>query len=95
MKPNFRTLLSILSAAGLFAAAAPAALAQGDWPSKPITMVLPYPPGGLADALSRRLSARLSELWKVSIVVDSRPGAGGLLGAGLVAKAPEIGRAHV
>lgn len=92
MKPVFRKLLAAATFAGLSALLPLAAQAQGDWPSKPITMVLPYPPGGLADALSRRLSARLSEMWKVSIVVDSRPGAGGLLGAGLVAKAPADGQ---
>ena len=81
---------------GLLAAAAGSALplgalAQADWPSKTVTMVMPYPPGGLADALSRRLAQRLTEMWKVSVVVDSKPGAAGLLGAGLVAKAPADG----
>ena len=65
--------------------------AQSEYPSKTITMVMPYPPGGLADAASRRLAARLSEMWKVSVVVDSKPGAAGLLGAGIVANAPADG----
>lgn len=92
MTTRLRRTLAVALAASLLAAASFAARAQGEWPVKPITMVLPYPPGGLADALSRRLSARLSESWKVSIIVDSRPGAGGLLGAGIVAKAPADGQ---
>lgn len=91
MTLNRRTLLLAALAAGALAAPL-AARAQSDWPSKPVNMILPYPPGGLADALSRRLSARLAEMWKVPVTVDSRPGAGGLLGAGIVAKAPADGQ---
>ena len=90
MKNHRRILLAALAAAVLHAPLA--AHAQSDWPAKPVTMILPYPPGGLGDTVARRLSARLSEMWKVPVTVDSRPGAGGLLGAGLVAKAPADGQ---
>lgn len=91
-KTSARRALSALLFSGLLGAAVPmAAQSQADYPSKPVTIVLPYPPGGLADATSRRLAQRLSEIWKVSVVVDSKPGAAGLLGAGLVAKAPADG----
>ena len=87
-----RRTLNTLLLGGLLLSALPlAAQAQGDFPSRPVTIVLPYPPGGLADAASRRLAQRLSEVWKVSVVVDSKPGAAGLLGAGIVAKAPADG----
>lgn len=89
MNLHRRILLAAISAAALSAPLA--AQAQADWPAKPVTMILPYPPGGLGDTVARRLSARLSEMWKVPVTVDSRPGAGGLLGAGLVAKAPADG----
>ena len=66
-------------------------LAQSDFPNRPVTIVVPFPPGGFADAAARRLSAMLSAMWKVPVVVDSRPGAGSLLGAGVVANAPADG----
>lgn len=89
-----RRTLNTLLLGGLLLLAMPlAAQAQGDFPSRLVTIVLPYPPGGLADAASRRLAQRLSEVWKVSVVVDSKPCAAGLLGAGIVAKAPG-GRLH-
>ena len=68
-----RALIILLGIGGL----PMAAHAQADYPSRTITMVMPYPPGGLADAASRRLAARLTEMWKVSVVVDSKPGAAG------------------
>ena len=86
-----RTLKALLLGGLLLSALPLAAQTQSDFPSKPVTIVLPYPPGGLADAASRRLAQRLSEVWKVSVVVDSKPGAAGLLGAGIVAKAPADG----
>lgn len=97
--PTRRALHALLLAGLLCTALAIPALAQApatgpavsDYPSRPVTIVLPYPPGGLADAASRRLAQRLSEIWKVSVVVDSKPGAAGLLGAGIVARAPADG----
>ena len=76
--------------AGLAAALAPAicagvALAQG-WPSKTIRIVVPFPPGGSVDALGRVYAARLQEQLKQSVIIDNRPGAGGNLGANVVAK---------
>ena len=99
MNPQHFARRAVTSAAGalfatlaIAAAVAPTlALAQSDYPSKTVTMVMPYPPGGLADAASRRLAARLSDMWKVSVVVDSKPGAAGLLGAGIVANGPADG----
>jgi len=81
------------SVAVLTIASAVPLLAQSTapWPSRSITMVLPYPPGGLGDAVARRLAQRLTEMWSVSVVVDNKPGAAGAIGAGLVAKAPADG----
>ena len=64
---------------------------QQEFPSKAVTIILSYPPGGLGDSSARRLAQRLSEMWKVPVLVDSKPGAAGLLGAGIVAKAPADG----
>jgi tripartite-type tricarboxylate transporter receptor subunit TctC len=76
----------------LTAAVAPApAAAQAAYPTKPITLVIPFPPGGSADILGRIIGKRLSDRLGQPVVMDNRPGAGTVLGAGLVAKAPADG----
>lgn len=57
------------------------------WPSKPITLVVTYPPGGGADAMARLIAPRLSEALGQNVVVDNKPGASGQIGAAAVAKA--------
>lgn len=82
-------------AAGLGASAALsplASLAQGDkYPSRPITLVVPFPPGGSVDVMARTYSEPLSRLLGVPIVVDNRPGAGGSIGSQYVARAKADG----
>lgn len=65
--------------------------AQDAWPSKPLRMVVPYPTGGLTDVLARAIADRLGTALKQPVLVENRPGAGTLLGADLVAKAPGDG----
>jgi tripartite-type tricarboxylate transporter receptor subunit TctC len=67
------------------------AFAQSDWPSKPVKLVVPYPPGGPTDIVARVIAERLAALTGQPFLVDNRPGAGGNLGADLVAKAPADG----
>lgn len=67
-----------------------AALAQ-DYPSKPITIVVPFPAGGGPDLLARMLADRMSPRMGQPIIVENRPGVGALLGANTVAKAPADG----
>lgn len=67
-----------------------AALAQ-DFPSRPIRIVVPFAPGGGTDVLTRILAQQVSEEFKQQVVVDNKPGAGGALGAGFVAKSPADG----
>lgn len=82
--------LQIFAAAFAAIALAPAAFAQV-YPSKPVKFVVPFSPGTAADIVARRLGARLSELWKEGVVVENISGAGGNIGAGVVAKAAPDG----
>lgn len=66
-------------------------LAQTDFPKKAVTLVNPYPPGGLADSTARQMALRLSNIWKQPVLVDTRPGAAGNLGALVVVGQPTDG----
>ena len=77
--------------AGLLWASAPAAWAQSNWPDKPVTMVVPFPPGGVADTVARPVADALSRELKQSVVIENKPGAGGALGMGTVARAAPDG----
>jgi tripartite-type tricarboxylate transporter receptor subunit TctC len=61
------------------------------YPTKPIRIVVPFPPGGFSDVFSRVLGAEMSKSWAQQVVVDNRPGAGGNIGSDIVAKAAPDG----
>ena len=65
--------------------------AQSDWPSKPVKVIVPYPPAGGADTVSRILFTKLGELWGKSFVIDNRGGAGGTIGEAVAAKSDPDG----
>ena len=82
--------MKAMKAAGLLLAAMylpmfPQAGAQ-EYPSRPIRMVVPWPPGGITDVISRGLAASLSDSLGQQVIIDNRPGAAGTLGVGMVAK---------
>ena len=84
---NFRNLAGLAALAFVAAAhAQPAA-----WPTKPITLVVTYPPGGGADTMARLIAPKLGEALGQNVIVDNRPGAGGQIGASYVAKAQPDG----
>jgi tripartite-type tricarboxylate transporter receptor subunit TctC len=86
MKPIRRLILTTaaLLACGLVQA-------QGSWPDKPITMIVPFPPGGVADTVARPVAEALGRELKQTVLVENRAGAGGALGMGAAARAPADG----
>ena len=86
-----RILLESLALASLLASGTGLALAQNAWPTKAITMVVPFPPGGLADLVARPVAEAMSRELGQAVIVENRGGAGGGIGMGLVAKAKPDG----
>ncbi len=81
-----------LLAALVLSTTACAVLAQAPaWPTKPIRMVIPFPPGGFSDVFGRILGEKFGTAFGQSVVVENRPGAGGNIGADIVAKSPGDG----
>ncbi|HQQ70484.1 MAG TPA: tripartite tricarboxylate transporter substrate binding protein [Alicycliphilus sp.] len=67
------------------------AQAQGDYPAKPIRLIVPYPAGGGTDIIARLIGTQLTQRWGQAVVVENKPGASGMLGNDIVAKAPGDG----
>jgi len=88
MTPILRRRAVLLAAAFLVV---DASLAQTSYPDKPITMIVPFPPGGVADTVARPVAEALGRELKQSVVVENRAGAGGALGIGLASRAPPDG----
>lgn len=81
------SLIAFLSAAVI----AGATSAQDAYPSKPITLIVPFPPGGVADIVGRPFAEALSRELKTPVIIENKPGAGGGIGMGAVAKAKADG----
>jgi len=84
-----RVVFKMLAGAAIAMAAVPvpAVFAADNWPSKPVTLVVPFASGGTTDIIGRAVGQRLGEALGQPVVVDNRPGAGGTLGGALVARA--------
>jgi tripartite-type tricarboxylate transporter receptor subunit TctC len=85
------SLAALASVPLLAQAQAPASSAGSSWPNKPLRLVIPYPPGGLADAFARALAEGLGERLKQTVLVDNKPGGSLIIGTDLVAKSPPDG----
>ena len=80
-----------LLTASLWIWAATSALAHANWPDKPITLIVPFPPGGVADTVARPVAEALGKELKQTVIVENRAGAGGATGIGAAARAPADG----
>src|SRR5688500_14512665 len=83
---RFRTAFALL-----VAVASCTALAQSPWPTKPVRIVVAYPPGGGIDVMARQLADRLGSAWAQPVVVENKPGANTIVAADAVAKSPADG----
>jgi tripartite-type tricarboxylate transporter receptor subunit TctC len=82
---------ALLASTAAMAAALPVGVQAQAWPSKPVTLVVPFPPGGGTDAFARPLSAQLTKQLGRQVIIDNRGGAGGTVGASVAAKAAPDG----
>jgi tripartite-type tricarboxylate transporter receptor subunit TctC len=85
-----RRFLHLAAGAAAFSITARAAHGQ-DWPSGPIRLVVPFPPGGSVDTIARLVQPGLQQLLDATVVIENRPGAAASIGAAIVARAPPDG----
>ena len=97
MKSAFQRTVLHAGLVALFAITLQAtpALAQSAYPTRPVRMVVPYPPGGTSDIIGRLVADRLAELWNQPVIVENRAGAGGTIGVEAVARAAPDGHTLV
>jgi tripartite-type tricarboxylate transporter receptor subunit TctC len=87
--------LALAFLAGAHTAAALAQAPAAQFPNKPLRIIVPYPPGGTSDILSRMIGAKVTENWRQTVVVENRTGANGNIGAEFVARAAADGYTYL
>lgn len=91
MSASVRGCLRLLGALAALALGCAAAFAQGKFPSAPVRILVPFPPGGAVDIVARTLGDELGRRWGQSIIIDNRPGAGGTIASQALVKSPADG----
>ena len=91
MTKTFTRRMALATLSSLALMGVGTAQAQTTYPSQPIKFIVPYPAGGATDALARMVAQKMQDNWQQSVVVENKPGAGGTIGANLVAKGPADG----
>lgn len=86
-----RAALFVFACAALGTVGGPPPAHAQQFPTKPIRLIVPFTPGGGTDIVSRTVGQKLTEVWGKTVVVDNRPGAGGIMASEIVAKAPPDG----
>jgi tripartite-type tricarboxylate transporter receptor subunit TctC len=84
-------LRTCCTALGVICAALSGGVYAQAYPTKPVRWIVPFPPGGGTDAISRMLAQKLTELWGQQVIADNRPGSGGTIGLAVAAKLPPDG----
>ncbi len=94
MQPSARAaagVIAFVSGSCAYAQGAANVTNVTNWPAKAVRVIVPYPSGGTSDILARLVGQKLTEAWGQQIVVDSRPGANGVIGSDMVVRAPADG----
>ena len=95
MSAFFRWVIMCLVAACAVQSRAQGVRAHTAYPDRPIRLIVPFPPGGANDILARMIGPRLSSAWVQPVIIDNRPGAGGMTGAAIAAKTAPDGHTIV
>ncbi|MES2910497.1 MAG: tripartite tricarboxylate transporter substrate-binding protein, partial [Pseudomonadota bacterium] len=92
LRPSRRKQLALAACAALLgmAAAINPAMAQS-WPNKPVRMIVPFPAGAAPDVIARLMAERLRLVWNQTVIVDNKPGAGGIPGMSALVRSPNDG----
>ena len=86
-----RSFCAMFLAAGMACAVPPTLAAEGDYPNKPVSIIVAYAPGGQGDTFARLVSERLTSVYKQTVLVDNKPGVSGTVGTRIAVKARNDG----